>query len=68
MKRITGPPCTKSFGCPKGTIDQPHVLHSITLQAYRFYRECRAVNSFPQDPWVRWFAVRFREVEDVLNG
>lgn len=32
--------------------------------AYRFYRECRAVSSFPDDPIVRWVAAIVREVED----
>jgi hypothetical protein len=32
--------------------------------AYRFYRECRAVGSFPDDSVVRWVAAIVRDAED----
>ena len=36
--------------------------------AWRFYRECRAVGAFPDDPLVRWAAVLIRDVEDAASG
>ncbi|MDB5312655.1 MAG: hypothetical protein JWO38_6857 [Gemmataceae bacterium] len=35
--------------------------------AWQFYRECRAVGSFPDDPLVRWAAVLIRDVEAVAE-
>jgi hypothetical protein len=31
--------------------------------AWRFYRECRAVNRFPDDPVVRWYAALLHALE-----
>jgi hypothetical protein len=36
-------------------------------KAWEFYRQCRAVGIFPDDPLVRHFAVVLREVEDELE-
>lgn len=35
--------------------------------AWRFYRECRAVNQFPADPLVRWYSAVIRDVEDAIE-
>lgn len=35
--------------------------------AWQFYRECRAVGKFPDDPLVRWYASVIRETEDRLD-
>lgn len=36
-------------------------------QAYRHYRECRAVNQFPDDPIVRANAVHFQDAEEMAK-
>lgn len=35
--------------------------------AWRFYRECRAVSHFPDDPIVRWAAAVLRDVYDAAD-
>lgn len=36
-------------------------------RAWAFYRECRAVNTFPDDPLVRWYSALIRSVEDAAE-
>jgi hypothetical protein len=53
---------------PPGTA-APGPEHAVELsaelrQAVRFYRECRAVGRFPDDPLVRWCAAAIRAAED----
>ncbi len=36
-------------------------------QAWTFYRMCRTVNQFPDDPLTRHFAVIFRDVEQSIE-
>jgi hypothetical protein len=55
-----------ALGCPKGTPEVPLSLTPENQQAYRFDRECRAVNEFPNDPLVRRHAALIRAVEESL--
>lgn len=41
-------------------------LTSENRRAWRFYRECRAVNQFPDDPLTRWYAAGLRDMEDKI--
>jgi hypothetical protein len=60
-------PCKR---CPKiAPGDPPEPSSAIELtdqhwETWTFYRECRAVGSFPDDPRVRWAAAIIRAVED----
>ena len=46
-----GPPCTFPKGCPKGHIDDQHVLSAKNQRAYEYYQQCRAIGRFPED-WI----------------
>lgn len=64
------PPCRS---CPKVPKDAPKVPESAVelsvrnLRAVSHYWECRAVNSFPDDPIVRRNAAIIRRVEDEYD-
>ena len=57
-------PCLSSKGCPKGTPENPKSLTKQNSAVYRHYRECRAVNHFPDDDWVRHHAALITEIEE----
>jgi hypothetical protein len=67
---------TPCQGCPKIPSSVPgperhrgHAMeHSRRIRkAYEFYRQCRAVGSFPDDDVVRWVARVCYEVEDEVK-
>lgn len=70
--RGTLTPCHK---CPKIPADAPRrawwaaagELSARNRQAYRHYRECRAVGVFPDDPIVRRNAALIRRVEEAFE-
>jgi hypothetical protein len=49
--------------CPKGTPENPVQLSEQNELAFAYNRECKATNSFPDDPIVRWFAAIIEQVE-----
>lgn len=57
----------RATGCPKGTPEEPKALTPQNKQAYEFYKECEATNSFPLDPIVRRWAAIIRAVEDAAR-
>lgn len=57
------PPCRTSEGCPKGTPENSLALLPQMEDCYRFYLECKAVNDFPKDDWVRMAAVEISQIE-----
>ena len=60
-------PCRTDKGCPKGTPENQRSLTYENEQCYDHYRECRAVNQFPDDPVVRRNAAAIRDVEDIVE-
>ncbi len=60
-------PCRTDKGCPKGNPESPRSLMSENERCYEHYRECRAVNQFPDDPVVRRNAAAIRDVEDLAE-
>ncbi len=68
--RGTATPCRT---CPKIPADAPAEPASAVeltdqlITAVAFYRECRAVGQFPNDPIVRWVASIVRPVEDAVE-
>lgn len=69
---------TPCFSCPKVPVEireldytdvqmRQHAdeLTPWNRQAYDFYKRCKAVGQFPDDPLVRWYAGILREVEDA---
>lgn len=68
--RGTKPPCRICPKIPEGADPTPEnavELKGADRQAYIHYRECRAVNAFPDDPLVRRDAAVFRAVEDAAE-
>ncbi|AWM38132.1 hypothetical protein GobsT_37750 [Gemmata obscuriglobus] len=66
--RGSHPPCGKCPKVPAGT-ERPSPAEAVELtdqhrRTVRFYRECRAVGRFPDDPLVRWAAAVIRSAED----
>lgn len=63
----------KCYKCPKipqGMPQDPSSAQDLTeenLQAYRHYRECRAVGHFPDDPLVREDAALILQVEESVQ-
>ena len=47
--------------------ENPIDLREDMQQCYQHYKECKAVNSFPDDPLVRECAAAIREVEDFCE-
>lgn len=37
-------------------------------QAWKFYRQCRAVSRFPDDPLVNWYSEKLRDVYDRVES
>lgn len=62
------PECRTDKGCPKGTPEKPKTLTPENTQAWIHYRECKATNSFPDDPIVRRNATIIREIEEYADG
>lgn len=61
--------CETATGCPKGTPENSKALIQTNVLAYRNWRECKAVNQWPDDPIVRWnAAIISKTLEDVENG
>lgn len=59
------PAYARKAGLPRAELRKLAVeLTPGQREALRFYRECRAVGQFPDDPLVRWYAAVIREVED----
>ncbi len=61
------PPCATCPKIPPGT-ERPGPEQAVELsadlrQAFQFYRECKAVGSFPNDPIVRWLSAQFAAAE-----
>ena len=54
-------------GCPKGTPDNPRTLSSDNELCYEHFKECRAVNQFPDDPIVRRNAAIISEAERLAE-
>lgn len=67
VPRTCDVPCDTSMGCPKGHYDQPKSLSERNQMAYQHYRECKAVNQFPEDYVVRRNAGLIAEVEDITD-
>lgn len=66
----TKTPCRICPKIPPGREPAPASAVEETEQlraALSHYEECRATNSFPQDPVVRWCAALFRKVEDAAD-
>lgn len=64
------PPCRDprhESGCPKGDYENQKSLTWQNVQAYRHYRECKAVGRFPDDPIVRRNAGIICAVEDAVE-
>lgn len=60
----SGPPCRyPHIGCPKGTPENSRALNSRNAAAYRFHKECEAVNQWPDDAIVRRNAALIRDAE-----
>ncbi|WP_144979981.1 hypothetical protein [Gimesia aquarii] len=57
-------PCQRG-GCPKGTPENPKVLNCKNLLAYQHWKECKAVNQFPDDSIVRQNAAIIQEIHDL---
>lgn len=64
---------TECAGCPKIPASAPEKTARYAEEftdrlwlTYRFYRECRSVMSWPEDPIVRWAARVIRDVEDEV--
>jgi len=53
--------------CPKGTPESQNTLTPEMEDCYQFYRECKAVGSFPDDAWVRFIASRIAAVEKSID-
>lgn len=64
MKRRGPPPCEYD-SCPKGTWWNKKELFEINVKALIHYEECKATNSFPDDPIVKRNA---RIIGDVLDN
>lgn len=63
-------PCRVCPKIPPGAEPRPANavdLSESDLQSWEFYRECKAVNSFPADPLVRYAAAEFRAVEETVE-
>ena len=58
------PLCKTTGGCPKGTPENQNVLTDKNRQAFRHFRECKAVGQFPDDPIVRMNADLIQSVLD----
>lgn len=65
---------TQCADCPKIPATAPEKsaryaeqFDDRTWMAFQFYRECRAVKDWPQDPIVRWAAKIIRDVEDEVE-
>ncbi|HEY1190381.1 MAG TPA: hypothetical protein VGE74_22295 [Gemmata sp.] len=61
-------PCGSCPKVPAGT-ERPSPAAAVELsephrQTVRFYRECKAVGRFPDDPIVRWAAAIIRSAEE----
>ena len=54
-------------GCYKGTPENPNTLSDRNLRAYRHWKECRAVNCFPDDGIVRNNAVLIQDAIDKCD-
>jgi len=62
------PPCGyPHIGCPKGTPEQSRALTTENMQAYRFHKECEAVQQWPEDAVVRRNAAVIRSAESVVR-
>lgn len=69
MKRYKGVPvpCETSRGCPKGTPENPIELSAENWDAYLHHAECRAVQTWPDDPIVRRNATAIEETLTAIN-
>jgi hypothetical protein len=56
----------KTKGCPKGSPEKPLVLTPRNREAFRHWRECRAVGKFPDDPLVYLHADILQSVADQV--
>jgi hypothetical protein len=63
--RLPSTPCHKCEKIPAHV--QAIELTEQNRQAWRFYRACRAVNSFPDDPLVFWYSEKLRDVYDHVE-
>lgn len=64
----TKPPCGyPHIGCPKGTPEQSRALTPENMQAYRFHKECEAVQQWPDDAIVRRNAAVIRGAEAMVR-
>jgi hypothetical protein len=66
----TATPCRSCPKIPAGAEPKPEnavELSEAGWACWRFYRECRAVGEFPNDPLVRHAAAAFRAVEDAAD-
>ncbi|QDT41060.1 hypothetical protein Pan241w_11190 [Gimesia alba] len=61
------PLCQTKDGCPKGTPGGQNSLSDKNRQAYRHFRECKAVGQFPDDPIVRMNADLIQSVLDRVT-
>ena len=59
------PPCRTDVGCPKGTPEDSKELSKRNRQVIHFYRECSAVNSFPDDAIVRQNAAIIESIKEA---
>lgn len=63
-------PCSSCPKIPKGMPKDRRYAVELTDRdwaIYRHWRECRATNTFPDDPIVRRHAVIFQDIQDELD-
>jgi hypothetical protein len=61
--RSTPVPCETDTGCPKGTWSAPNCTEQV-ITAYHHYKQCQAINRFPDDSLVEQHAGIIRMQED----
>ncbi|QDV53830.1 phage major capsid protein [Gimesia fumaroli] len=70
VERVVPAPCCNPKhpkGCPKGTAQKPKVLSSKNLKVYQHWKECKAVDLFPDDDIVKKHAAIIQEIVDQAN-
>lgn len=60
-------PCRTEKGCPKGTPEEPKTLWPENELFYEFYKQCKAVGQWPDDPIVRRNAAVIADLEQAID-
>jgi len=59
--------CETRTGCPKGTPENPKTLSEKSESIYAYYRECKAVGVFPDDPMMRHYAATIHTALEIVR-